>query len=53
VLRAGNLDEPSSIQPSMNIWADSAPAWACLDPTLERVDRQPLPPKPAPAPNLA
>jgi hypothetical protein len=53
VLRAGNLDEPSSIQPSMNIWADSAPAWACLDPTLERVDRQPLPPKPAPLPNPA
>jgi hypothetical protein len=49
VVRAGNLDEPSSIQPLMNIWADSAPAWACLDPTLERVDRQPQPPKPPPA----
>jgi hypothetical protein len=47
VLRAGNLDEPSSIRPAMNIWADSAPAWACLDPALERVDRQPVPPKPA------
>jgi hypothetical protein len=49
VVRAGNLDEPSSVQPHMNIWADSAPDWACLDPTLERVGRQPVPPKPAPA----
>ena len=48
VLRVGNLDEPSSIRPTMNIWADSAPAWACLDTSLERVDRQPVPPKPAP-----
>jgi len=30
VVRAGNLDEPSSVQPSMNIWAISAPNWACL-----------------------
>ncbi len=49
VVRAGNLDEPSSIQPSTNIWAGSAPAWACLDPALERMDQQPVPPKPAPA----
>lgn len=48
VLRAGNLDDPSSIHPSMNIWAESAPAWACLDPSLERVAQQPLPPKPSP-----
>jgi hypothetical protein len=46
VVRAGNLDEPSSIQPSMNIWAASAPGWACLDPTLDRVEQQPLPPRP-------
>ena len=50
VVRAGNLDEPSSIQPGMNIWAASAPAWACLDASLERVEHQPVPPKPAPAP---
>lgn len=49
VLRVGNLDEPSSIRPSVNIWSSSAPNWACLDPALERVDHQPLPPKPAPA----
>jgi hypothetical protein len=48
VVRAGNLDDPSSVQPSTNIWAASAPIWACLDPVLERVEQQPLPPKPSP-----
>lgn len=48
VVRAGNLDNPSSIRPSVNIWSSSAPAWACLDPALERLEQQPLPPKPAP-----
>lgn len=47
VVRTGNLDDPSSIRPDMNIWASSAPPWACLDPALERVERQPGPPKPA------
>ncbi len=51
VLRAGNLSDPSSIKPTMNIWASSAPAWACLDGALERVDNQPIPPKPAPVAN--
>jgi hypothetical protein len=46
VLRVGNLDDPSSIQPNMNIWASSAPTWACLDPSIERIEQQPLPPKP-------
>lgn len=48
VVRTGNFDEPSSVQPSMNIWASSAPSWACLDPALERVEQQPKPPQ-APA----
>jgi hypothetical protein len=48
VVRTGNLDEPSSIKPSMNIWAASAPSWACLDPQLERVEHQPGPPQPSP-----
>ncbi|MBE9608640.1 GFA family protein [Chitinilyticum piscinae] len=48
VVRAGNLDDPSSIRPTMNIWASSAPKWACLDPQLERIEQQPQPPK-APA----
>lgn len=46
VVRVGNLDDPSTVKPSVNIWASSAPAWACLDPVLERVERQPTPPKP-------
>ncbi|HXD08161.1 MAG TPA: GFA family protein [Burkholderiaceae bacterium] len=49
MLRAGNLDEPSSIRPSMNVWASSAPAWACLDTSLECVDQQAAPPTPSPA----
>lgn len=49
VVRAGNLDDPSSITPIMNIWASSAPAWACLDPELERLEGQPSPPAPQPS----
>lgn len=49
VVRTGNLDDPSSVRPAMNIWASSAPGWARLDPALERVAGQPMPPKPAPA----
>jgi len=41
VVRVGTLDDPSSVRPSMNIWAGSAPAWACLDPDLDRVEGQP------------
>ncbi|HET8693235.1 MAG TPA: GFA family protein [Aquabacterium sp.] len=48
VLRVGNLDDPSSVMPTMNIWSSSAPSWACLNPALERIDNQPIPPKPAP-----
>ncbi len=47
VVRVGNLDEPSSVHPSMNIWTSSAPGWACPDPALERVEQQPPPPKPS------
>lgn len=35
VVRIGTLDEPSRIQPTANIWTASAPAWACLDESLE------------------
>ena len=44
VVRAGNFDDPSSVRPVMNIWASSAPQWACIDATLERVEQQPSPP---------
>ena len=46
VVRAGTLDDPSSIRPTSNIWSSSAPAWACLDSALERVEQQPAPPQP-------
>lgn len=48
VVRVGTLDEPSSVQPSANIWSGSAPGWACLDERLDRLQGQPLPPTPAP-----
>lgn len=47
VVRVGTLDDPSAVAPSANIWAASAPAWACLDPALDRIERQPPPPGPA------
>ena len=46
VVRAGTLDDPSAVRPAMNIWASSAPAWACLDGNLERLAQQPRPPSP-------
>lgn len=44
VVRVGNLTDPSSVTPNMNIWSSSAPDWACLDSALPRVDQQPAPP---------
>ncbi len=44
VVRVGNLEDPSSVQPQINIWSSSAPDWACMDSTLEQVDQQPAPP---------
>ena len=49
VVRVGNLDNPSSIQPGVNIWVASAPDWACLDSSLERVEHQPAPPSQPPS----
>ncbi|MEO8005580.1 MAG: GFA family protein [Betaproteobacteria bacterium] len=43
VVRVGTLDDPSSIDPVANIWASSAPTWACLDTSLPSVDKQPQP----------
>lgn len=45
VVRVGSFDDPSSFKPTMNIWTASAPAWACLDSSLENIDGQPVPPK--------
>jgi hypothetical protein len=48
VVRAGNLDDTSSIRPDTNIWTSSAPAWACPDPALEQVAQQPVMNSPGP-----
>jgi hypothetical protein len=53
VVRIGTLDDPSAITPRANIWSSSAPAWACLDPALERIERQPAPPPLPPLPPAA
>lgn len=42
-VRAGTLDRPSLIKPSMTIWTASAPAWACIDLTIPSVPGQPPP----------
>ncbi|MDT7837884.1 GFA family protein [Aquabacterium sp. OR-4] len=43
VVRVGTLDDPSSIAPVANIWAGSAPGWACLDASIARIEGQPGP----------
>lgn len=43
VVRLGTLDDPSSIKPQINMWASSAPGWACLDPALKSEAQQPAP----------
>ena len=47
VVRVGTLDDPSSVRPAANIWSASAPAWACMDASLQRFEAQPPPPRPA------
>ena len=39
VVRAGTLDDTSTVHPTANIWCLSAPAWACMDGKLEKIDR--------------
>jgi hypothetical protein len=43
-VRAGALDDPNLAPPSAIIWGKSAPAWACFDPDLPRIEGQPPPP---------
>jgi hypothetical protein len=43
ILRAGTLDDPELAKPSLTIWADSAPTWACISQALPRTPRQPPP----------
>lgn len=46
-VRFGAIDEPHGLKPEVVIWTDEAPAWAVIDPALERWPQQP----PAPAPS--
>ena len=46
ILRAGTLDHTGVATPAMNIWTDSAPAWAHLDPDAPAAAKQPLPAPP-------
>jgi hypothetical protein len=47
-VRAGTLDDPNLGKPQMTIWTASAPAWACFDPNLPRLEKQ-APPQSAAA----
>ncbi len=42
-VRVGTLDDPEVVRPAMTIWTSSAPSWACIDPSLPTVERQPPP----------
>lgn len=43
-VRLGFLDAPHDLAPQVAIWTEDAPAWAVIDPALERFERQPPPP---------
>lgn len=45
-VRLGAIDEPHELRPQMAIWIADAPAWAVIDPALERHARQPPAPPP-------
>jgi hypothetical protein len=40
-VKAGTLDDPSWLTPSMNIWTSSAQPWAHIDETLMKADKNP------------
>lgn len=39
-VRAGTLDNPEIAKPVATIWTSSAPSWACIDNTIERIEKQ-------------
>ena len=43
ILRAGTLDDRELARPSLTIWTESAPSWACIDAALPTTPRQPPP----------
>jgi hypothetical protein len=42
-VRAGALDDPGLMAPQMTIWTSAAPGWACIDPAVPAIERQPPP----------
>jgi len=42
-LRIGIFPDREALAPASVIWTDSAPGWACIDPALPQVERQPPP----------
>jgi len=42
-VRVGTFDDPTLAHPDMTIWTSSAPRWACIDPALTQVAKQPPP----------
>ena len=42
-IRVGTLDDPNIAHPSVTIWTSAAPAWACIDERLPKVEKQPPP----------
>jgi len=42
-VRVGTFDDPNLAEPAMTIWTSSAPRWACIDPALPLVEKQPPP----------
>ncbi len=42
-VRTGTLDDPNLAEPAATIWTSAAPQWACFDPAVPQVERQPPP----------
>lgn len=42
-VRVGSLDDPEIAKPATTIWTSQAPSWACFDPDLPQVEKQPPP----------
>jgi hypothetical protein len=40
-LKAGTLDDVSTLAPQLQVWCSSAQSWLALDPALPRFDRNP------------
>jgi len=45
IIKAGTLDDPSWLEPQLEVWCESAQPWVSQDPERTRLDRHP--PQPA------